>query len=198
MPITIRRLDTHAPPEWLDTWSGVDDFADNPFTDANTSLRATVRHDKVNYFTSQRTEGDLFKRDQVTELNCTNLNNFLGTRTGMVFNQPSVRLPANQDIKFAAFTIPGDNTAPKWILVGWGLSNHTDGVASFELRLMKVGVGTPLATKTSLETTWTVPSDFSTRGLLLDAGASYEVYLKNGANTRKIGSAWVALQPRNH
>lgn len=94
MPLTLLQLDNTYPPIWLQnnsagkTVGGVAATSVTPYADANSSLKKTEGHDYQNYFVRQRVEGDLFHRDLLIVDLLKSILNYLGQRTGLLFNLP--------------------------------------------------------------------------------------------------------------
>ena len=90
--ITPIVMDDMVPP----TWDGLATplSAVNTTADQNTRCRFLVGQDILNYFTGQRIEGDLFKRDLVLKQSQQELIDFLSTRAGMTISVCDVIIPA--------------------------------------------------------------------------------------------------------
>jgi hypothetical protein len=107
--ITQLALNNVFPPTWDGTPIGSGDVGD-----VGTQLRYMEGHDKYNYFTDQRREGDLFKRDLAIDAQLQALINFLSTRSGMVLSTPGTALPANSYMSLGKISNPGDKVTGGW------------------------------------------------------------------------------------
>ena len=96
MPLSLLQLDNQYPPIWLQDYSAdktisgeaVGDI-DGTYVDSNSALRKTDGHDPQNYFIRQRIEGDLFHRDLLIVDLMKQILNYLGQRSGLLFNLPA-------------------------------------------------------------------------------------------------------------
>lgn len=82
------------------TGAGLSIYATTPdpagdVPDAITKLRWIDNQDKVNYFTSQRVQGDLFWRDLWLDAQLNALVDFVGLKTGLTFNGPLTRIKSS-------------------------------------------------------------------------------------------------------
>jgi len=92
MPIDIIPFDTQYPPTWESISGGVPLPGIASVVDADSALRPTVGEDKVNYFNTQRPQGDLFKRDLILNKQLKTLIDYLATRSGPCMNTPDITL----------------------------------------------------------------------------------------------------------
>ncbi len=191
MPFQIRRLDTRVPA----TWTGVDEHETDPFVDDLTWLRATGGEDKVNYWNQQRWQGDLFKRDLISELNLRTLANFLATRTGLRYGGPAVRLGVDNALILGRVTPPAGT--PRWYVVGGELRNLTDAVTGASLEVIRDSDSVVIWSSTAYGVTFAAAT-LNDRGPLLVAGVSYTFRLINGTGAKKIFSGSIIVQPRTY
>jgi hypothetical protein len=191
MPFQLRRLDTRIPA----TWDGTDEFELDPHVDDDTWLRASVGEDKTNYFSFQRPQGDLFKRDLISEQNLRNMANFLATRTGLRYGGAAVRLGIADALILGRVTIPA--ATPRWYVVGGELKNITDAVVGASLEVMRDSDSVVIWSTTSYGTTFAAAA-LTDRGPLLVAGQTYTFRLINGTGAKKIFSGSILVQPRTY
>ncbi len=189
MPFPLRRLDTRVPA----TWSGTDEHVSDPFVDNETWLRATVGDDKQNYFNQQRWQGDLFKRDLISELNVRTLANYLATRTGLRYGVGAVRLAIADSLILGQVTVPV--TTPRWYVVGGELMNLSDAVEGASLEVTRDSDDVVIWSTTIYGVTFAAAA-LTDRGPLLVAGETYTFKLINGTGAKKIFSGSIFVQPR--
>ena len=93
MPLRIYQLDTNYPPTWQGTAAqGVTPLTDPATASGGTGVRFVNGQDPVNYFTYQRVEGDLFKRDLELLGSEQKIVDYMGSRTGISLNIPATLL----------------------------------------------------------------------------------------------------------
>ena len=93
MPLSLQQIDSNYPPTWPGTpATGVPYVNDPSSASGGTGLRFINGQDPVNYFTHQRSEGDLFKRDLEVYKGIKQLTDYIGSRTGIILNLPATIL----------------------------------------------------------------------------------------------------------
>ena len=71
-------------------------------------------HDKFSYFTEQRKEGDLFKRDLVIGASLQQLVGFLSTRQGMVLAANCTSIAAGSFLSLGKIVCPSNKLTGGW------------------------------------------------------------------------------------
>lgn len=160
--------------------------ASGSIEDEATSLRHTLFADRVNYFTSQRWQGDLFYRD-------LRIAGFLGSRTGLCFNQPKTQLLTGKWLSLANFTV----TDPQMIVVG--LQCMIEGVTGATGTVLEVvnlatgATGTIVASKTAND------KQIMWDGVnMIPAGQAVEIRLHNTSGATVVAEGLAILQPRTY
>jgi len=195
--INLVTLDTQYPPVWSGTAvSGV-----TPAVDATTALRHTTGDDKVNYFTRQRSEGDLFNRDLANFKMLKELIDHLSTRGGLTFTTPQVSLTTGTHLSLGRFGgLPSE--VPEYFVAGLGcflLAGGTNG--SVGVRIVKVSDASLLIGATAKDSiTWdgstpVAPTDL--RGTELDGTDPMEAQIYNESGGTVIAQGFAIVRPRN-
>lgn len=188
MSLPLVSLDTLYPPTWNGTPLAVPEVID-----ADTALRATVGDDPVNYFVSQRVEGDLFHRDLVLAKAINDLSGYMSNYSGLVWNLPAVSVAPGQEVRFA--DVPLAPTAHGYLLVGAGVRSLYTGSANAGVKIYS-GSGTLLCSVNSLtDAHWVQQDEPAGIPLTLTSGFRVTAYNDDPALDFVL-SGWVAVLPR--
>lgn len=187
MPFAIDRLDTQAPAHWDGT-----SFRDgDPHVDAGSALRPINGEDPVNYFPHHRAGGDLFNRDLGLEVNLQKVVDYLGSRTGLLYQIPAVRLLAADTIYIARIKVPASHNL---YIVAAEITNVTNTDA-LVLTIVPVLGGAAVFTKNTLGSAFTGAA-ITDRGTELTATTEYDVLLNNPTGNTVVAFGSVTLQPK--
>jgi hypothetical protein len=193
MPFTFLPLDNQYPATWDDT--GKTRLDSPPVLDVDTAVRYTLGQDWQNYFTRQRTEGDLFHRDLVAYQAISKILNYLGTRAGLVYNVPVTVLRPSKHLVIAPLgnTLTSVEDFTGFYVVAAMARKKVDS-GNCGLRL-KVSGGATLYTA-STDTTIFEVADISTRGSEI-TGSDIEAQLYNDhvSVTAEVGG-FIAIAPK--
>ena len=190
--ISIIRLDTVPPPLWEHYWGRENPKAGDPHTDAATALEYTRGEDPVNEYSSARAEGDLWRRDFVSESNFRRLVDYMATRSGATFNVPSVRLWKQSTLELVRIPV-GSTDLMGWFYVAAGLQVTSGTEAGVSIRLHNLTDDTILVTDLASTLSWRAAS-LEDRGEVLDPDKEWAVRVHNESAESVTLSAWVMLQ----
>lgn len=198
-PFQLTPLDNVVPPVWEAIHGGVNPET-TPIVDAATALRHTTGDDPVTYFTDQRPQGDLFKRDLVLQGTIRRISDYLAARQGLTFSAPMIRLPADTEIAFGSVA-PTDEIEGYWV-VGYTIDISTASgyaVSDVEFRIVNTITSAVLYTRTATSRrtqVWTVAQNGvdGFRGQFLTEPLEFR--LINNSDISLIVSASLILSPK--
>jgi hypothetical protein len=197
MPFPITRLDNVFPATWESVWGGEHPEPYDPYIDSESRVRFVNGEDPVNYFVSQRFQGDLFKRDLLQSQSIRRIIDYLAARKGYFYNIPSVSLAPNTYIPLGAmmstYQIEG------YYLVAYACNVHYGSLSDIELRIVDqdsgavLGLFSPTGNQ-NLSWSVNVSQINGRRGKLID---NFEIRLYNTGSTDVItAQASVVLSPK--
>lgn len=197
MPIPITRLDNVFPATWETIWGGVHPEPFDPYIDSETRVRPIEGQDPINYFTSQRFIGDLFKRDLIQSQMLRRLVDYLAARQGYLYNIPSVTLPPNSYIPIGAMM--ATEQVDGYYLAAYILNVRYGQLSDIEIRIVDQdtqAVLSAFAPSGTQNLRWIVSASKieGARGPLVD---NFEIRLYNkGATAVITAQASVVLSPK--
>ncbi len=209
MPFILIPIDSQYPPTWESVSSGVP-VADYDVTDADSVLRPTEGQDRTNYFTQQRWQGDLFKRDILLAKQVKQLLDFLSSRSGVCFNTPDVAIQPLTWVTIGRMRLDATQHPAGGWLVGamvryLGTSFPlvgSPGAGNCRLDVVATDntVAATAAASASADVNIFLASAITDRGTEIAASEAAEEYELRVYNTHATGaivaSAAVILQPR--
>jgi hypothetical protein len=142
MPFPITRLDNVFPPTWESVWGGTHPEPYDPHIDSESRVRFITGEDPVNYFTAQRFQGDLFKRDILQSQSIRRIIDYLASRNGYFYNIPSVTLAPNTYIPLGAMM--STEQIEGYYLVAYVCNIHYGAISDIELRVIDQDTGAVL------------------------------------------------------
>lgn len=183
--ITPSKLDNIFPP----TWDGTKPYQPgDEHVDPLSALRWTRGQDWYNYFTQQRLEGDLFKRDLMKEADLQALIDFLATRPPLTFNGATVFVGASDSVSLGRVNFPrADNQATAVAADRMFIKQAWAAYAS--VVLVEVGSGSPALSNFTLQVQpqEIVGTGFSDVG---SAALSVNASLANPATNAELLNRW--------
>lgn len=205
MPLAFIQLDTTYPPTWEATWGRTPAYAGDPGTpvvDPDTAVEFITGEDKVNYFTSQRYQGDLFKRDVIINNAIRSIIDYLSTRTGPVLSLPDTTLWPNSFLTLGHLRFTAAQNPSGAYVVG-GLVRRVSGAADEDcvMRIVDMSDASVLATVASSTfgstAIWLADPTTARSGVVMAHTNEYEVRLYNlHATQALVASAALAFQAR--
>jgi hypothetical protein len=199
--IEVTTLNNMFPPTWDGDQAPLDSI--NTENSVESELRHFRGHDFFNYWTMQRTEGDLFKRDLILSQDIRAIVNLLSSRFGNSIDSGDVVLPYHPLGSYhtvGRIYIPSGQFVGGWVnaLGVRGIKFSGSGVAS-DVSLVVVEVnGSGVAIDTITDATSTVwfASNITDRGVQIETGKNYDIRLVSAAPSDVSCSAFVNWQHR--
>lgn len=191
MPIAYNLLDTVFPP----TWDGTSPVPlGDEVLDASSALRTTAGDDWQNYFTSQRAEGDLFKRDVLLSMGLKQVVDYLATRAGLLFNFPSAFVAPNTE---AWINTPGIANFSSYYLVALGATIQA-GLASANTGVRAINTNTSIEIDSCTTQTGVkfLAANITDRG----PAVSFPIQIKafNDSADDVVFSSWALVVPKTY
>lgn len=180
-------LNNQAPP----TWSNADGSAPVPpgdVTETATKLRHIDNQDRLNYFTSQRYQGDLFYRDWRLDTQINGVIDYLATKTGLTYNLPLAEIHTGKYAVLARFTVPFPN------LICVAAQCTAEGGPSADVLIALVRVSDDF-----VYFSCTSAALFAQDGAtLVPSGVEVELRVSNNSGAAQRVQASMVLQPRTY
>ncbi len=164
------QLDTNLPPTWVRPSDATYNLPAglSAHTDPDSKLRSIVRQDVFHYFTYQRAQGDLFKRDLILQQQVNLLASNLG---GLTFSIPTTRVAPGKHISLPVLK-GGAFAAINLKVIGCTTTGTTS--SSYRMELVDLLVNQIVYTVTSVTRLVSYPS------AVLFPNRDYEMRLVNG------------------
>jgi len=143
MPFPITRLDNVFPPTWESVWGGIHPEPYDPYIDSESRVRFISGNDPVNYFTAQRFQGDLFKRDILQSQSIRRIIDYLASRNGYFYNIPSITLAPNTYIPLGAMM--STEQIEGYYLVAYVCNIQYGSIGDVEIRIIDQDNGAVLS-----------------------------------------------------
>jgi len=197
MVIPLIRLDNVFPATWESVWGGIHPEPYDPYLDSESRVRFIDGQDPVNYFTAQRFQGDLFKRDLLQAETSRRIIDYLSARQGYFFNIPSVTLQPDTYIPLGAMM--GTDQIEGYYLVAYVCNVDYGLISDIELRIVDQDTGAVLShfnPTGEQNLVWAVGTSRinNERGKLVD---NFEIRLYNkGCEDLVTVQAGVVLSPK--
>lgn len=197
MVIPFIRLDNVFPATWESVWGGIHPEPYDPYIDSESRVRFISGQDPVNYFTSQRFQGDLFKRDLLQAEVARRIIDYLSARQGYFFNIPAITLQPDTYIPLGAMM--NTDQIEGYYLVAYVCNIDYGAIGDVELRIVDQDTGTVLShfnPTGEQNLVWAVGTSRvnNERGKLVD---NFEVRLYNkGCDDIITAQASVILSPK--
>lgn len=163
-------------------------------TSFESPVRSTLRQDVVDYTTSQRWEGDLFKRDLILANALNAFMNSIGQRSGLTFSLPTVYLPAGKKLIFGKLpSTIGENSVISVVGIGCNVTTGTTASTDYTIQVINAATSAVVASVDSVTGhAWYAGTTTVTGDVTL---AMQVVNAKSDGSFAKL-EGYVILQPR--